>query len=73
MDWFEGKVQFEWQVAGLLVKKDDIAGALFAEQEGSTELLKALPENEGLADAVQKIISTETWKAARLKHAETAA
>ena len=57
----------------LTVKKDDIAGALFQNQESSNKLLKALLENEGFADAVQKIISTETWKAARRKHAESAA
>jgi type I restriction enzyme R subunit len=57
----------------LTIKKDDIAGALFANQESSNKLLKALLENETFADAVQKIISTQTWKAARRKHAETAA
>ncbi|MGY1636029.1 UvrB domain 3-containing protein [Geodermatophilus sp. SYSU D00742] len=57
----------------MTIKKDDIAGALFANQESSNKLLKALLENEGFADAVQKIISTETWKAARRKHAEAAA
>lgn len=57
----------------LTVKKDDIAGALFQNQESSNKLLKALLENEGFADAVQKIISSETWRAARRKHAENAA
>ncbi len=57
----------------LTIKKDDIAGALFQNQESSNKLLKALLENETFADAIQKVISTETWKAARRKHAETAA
>jgi type I restriction enzyme R subunit len=56
----------------LTIKKDDIAGALFQNQESSNKLLKALLENETFADAVQKIISTETWKAARRKHQEAA-
>jgi type I restriction enzyme R subunit len=43
-------------------------GALFQNQESSNRLLKALLENETFADAVQKIISTETWRAARRKH-----
>ncbi|MDP5184523.1 type I restriction endonuclease [Blastococcus sp. BMG 814] len=57
----------------LTIRKDDIAGALFQNQESSNKLLKALLENETFADAVQKIISTETWKAARRKHDEKAA
>jgi type I restriction enzyme R subunit len=57
----------------LTIKKDDIAGALFQNQESSNKLLKALLENEIFADAVQRIISTETWKAARRKHAGNAA
>ncbi len=57
----------------LTVKKDDIAGALFANQESSDKLLKALLEKEGFADAVQEIISTETWKAARRRHEERGA
>jgi type I restriction enzyme R subunit len=57
----------------LTIKKDDIAGALFQNQESSNKLLKALLENETFADAIQKIISHETWKAARRKHAEPAA
>jgi type I restriction enzyme R subunit len=56
----------------MTIKKDDIAGALFANQESSNKLLKALLENEGFADAVQKIISIETWKAARRKYAGAA-
>ncbi len=57
----------------MTIKKDDIAGALFQNQESSNKLLKALLENETFADAVQKIISTETWRAARRKHAEAGA
>jgi type I restriction enzyme, R subunit len=57
----------------LTVKKDGIAGAHFQNQESSNKLLKALLENEGFADAVQRIISSETWKAVRRKHAENAA
>jgi type I restriction-modification system DNA methylase subunit len=53
--------------------RDDIAGGLFQNKESSNKLLKALLENEGHADAVQKIISTETWKATRRKHPENAA
>lgn len=53
----------------LAIKKDDIAGALFQNQESSNKLLKALLEKETFTDAVQKIISTETWNLARRKHA----
>ncbi len=43
-------------------------------QDNSGELLTALLEDEGFADAVQRIISTETaWKAARREPAEAAA
>ena len=64
------KYRFDEQITRL-----DEANLLYlvANQESSNKLLKALLENEGFADAVQKIISTETWKAARRKHAETAA
>jgi type I restriction enzyme R subunit len=57
----------------LTVKEDDIAGALFSDQENSNKLLKALLENENFADVVHKVISRETWKAARRKHDERSA
>ncbi|WP_369253360.1 type I restriction endonuclease subunit R [Geodermatophilus amargosae] len=56
----------------LTIKKDDIAGALFQNQESSTKLLKALLENDTFADAVQRIVSAETWRAARRKYAQPA-
>jgi type I restriction enzyme R subunit len=56
----------------LTIKKDDIAGALFQNQESSNKLLKALLENETFADAVQSVISAETWRAARRKYAAKA-
>ncbi len=59
--------------SSLTVKEDDIAGALFSNQENSNKLLKALLENENFADVVHKVISGETWKAARRKHDERSA
>ncbi|GAB3351497.1 type I restriction endonuclease subunit R [Modestobacter lapidis] len=57
----------------LTIKKDDIAGALFQSQEGSNKLLKALLEDEGFADAVLRMVTSETYRAARRKHADSAA
>lgn len=57
----------------LAIKKDDIAGALFQSQEGSNKLLKALLEDEGFAGGVLRMVTVETYRAARRKHANSAA
>ncbi|WP_040336722.1 type I restriction endonuclease subunit R [Candidatus Blastococcus massiliensis] len=58
---------------GLTMGLDKIVGALFQSQEDAHRLIKAVTENETFAAAVQEVISTETWKAARRKHDERAA
>ena len=50
-----------------------IVGSLFARQEGSQRLLKAMLENQAFADAALQVITRETYRAARRKHAENAA
>ncbi|WP_448611834.1 type I restriction endonuclease subunit R [Geodermatophilus sp. URMC 60] len=57
----------------LTIKPDDIVGALFARQEGSQRLLKAMLEDQAFADAALQVITRETYRAARRKHAENAA
>lgn len=57
----------------LTIKKDDVAGALFQSQESSNKLLKALLEDDGFADAVLRMVTAETYRAARRKHAGNAA
>ncbi len=57
----------------LTIKPDDIVGAIFARQEGSNRLLKAMLEDQAFADAALQVITRETYRAARRKHAENAA
>ena len=58
---------------GLTLKKDDVAGALFESQDGSHRLLKLLLEDDGFAEAALRVITKETYRAARRKHADGAA
>jgi hypothetical protein len=70
VDGVEGKVRFVWQVADLL------RGDYRPVEAESADAESAHGDHQDAlvsADAIQKIISTETWKAARRKHAETAA
>ena len=57
----------------LTIGLEKIVGALFQGQEDANRLIKAVTENDAFAEAVQKIVGAETWKAARRKHAESAA
>src|SRR4051812_19784538 len=57
----------------LTIKPDDIVGALFARQEGSQRLLKAMLEDQAFAAAALQVITREPSGAARRKHADNAA
>jgi type I restriction enzyme R subunit len=58
---------------GLTLKKDHVAGALFESQQDSRRLLKLLLDDEHFAEAAMRVITKETYRAARRKHGGHAA